>query len=100
MLTIDEIKQKLAPIFDGNGVKKAVLFGSYAKAGATNKSDIDLMIDAEDHIRGLKLYGLLGEIKDSIGLDVDLIVQRMIIENSRIDQEIKNTGVVIYERTN
>jgi len=100
MLTIAEISQRLFPIFDKNDVKKAVLFGSYARNEAQANSDVDLLVDTEEHVRGLKLFGILGEIKDALDLDVDLIVQRMVIANSDIDIEIKNTGVVIYEKAN
>jgi len=99
MLTIAEITQRLIPIFSKNHVKKAILFGSYATNEATENSDIDLLVDTEEHIKGLKLFGILGEIKDALNQDVDLIVQRMIIENSVIDIEIKNKGIVIYEKT-
>ena len=98
MLTITEIKQRLFPIFNKHNVKKVVIFGSYARDEATTQSDLDLLVDTDDNTRGLKLFGILGEIKDVLKLDVDLIVQRMVIENSAIDIEIKNTGVLIYEK--
>jgi len=99
MLTISEISHRLVPIFDKNNVKKAILFGSYASNEATENSDVDLLVDTEDHIKGLKLFGILAEIKEALNLDVDLIVQRMLIKNSDIDIEIKSKGVVIYEKT-
>lgn len=37
MLTIDEITVKVTPIFKQYGVKKAILFGSYAKGCADEK---------------------------------------------------------------
>ena len=99
MLTVSEIRQKLTPVFDKNGVTKATLFGSYAANLATEHSDIDLVIDTEDHIKGLRFFGILDEIKKVLNQDVDLLVQRMIEENSVIDQEIKKEGVIIYEKT-
>ena len=100
MLTIAEIQQKLAPIFEKNRVKKAVLFGSYAAGVATEHSDIDLWIDDEGHIRGLMFFGVRGEVEDTLNKEVDLIVEREIIPNSKIDIEIKQKGMVIYERNN
>ena len=38
--TIDEISTKLASVFRGEPVYKAVLFGSYAKGCATENGDI------------------------------------------------------------
>ena len=37
---IAEIKRRLEPVFQVNGVKSAVLFGSYAKGDATENSDM------------------------------------------------------------
>ncbi len=44
-ITIEEIKEKMVPILKNYPVNKAILFGSYAKGKATNRSDIDLYID-------------------------------------------------------
>lgn len=92
--TIDEIKQKLTPVFKKHNVKKAVLFGSYAKGIADGKSDIDIMV--ESNLRGLAFYGSLEDVVVAIGKSVDLLERRQITEPSKIQQEIKNTGVVIY----
>ena len=40
--TVSELQNILSPIFQQNGVKQAILFGSNAKGVATAKSDIDL----------------------------------------------------------
>ncbi len=44
--TVSELQNILSPIFQQNGVKQAILFGSYAKGVATAKSDIDLLSDS------------------------------------------------------
>lgn len=40
MLTVEEIKTKLIPVFDAYGVQSATLFGSIAKGTATGRSVI------------------------------------------------------------
>ena len=100
MLTITDIRNKLKPIFEKNGIKKAILFGSYATGVATESSDIDLWIDDEGHIRGLKFFGVRSEVEEMLNKKVDLIVEREIIPNSRLDTEIKKKGMTIYERRN
>jgi len=47
ILSITEIQRKLFPLFEGLDVKKAILFGSYARNQETVESDIDLVIDSE-----------------------------------------------------
>lgn len=92
--TIPELKNRLAPIFEKYGVRKAVLFGSYGKGTANAKSDVDLLVDSG--LRGLRFVGLSEDIQQVLGIDVDLLDVTHIEAGSQIDQEIKETGVMIY----
>lgn len=98
VFTIDEIKYNLNEIFKNTEVKSAILFGSYAKKNATNISDIDLVIDSENKIMGFKLFSLISKIEDVFNKEVDAFEKSEIIENSDIYNEIKKTGVIVYER--
>jgi len=98
MLTINELAKKLMPIFDAGGVTKAIVFGSYAKGCATNKSDIDIVVETEDWVRGLNFVGLIGEVVDCLDMDVDLIARRSITPGSSIADAIEHEGQVIYDR--
>ena len=92
--TIADIREKLMPIFDKYKIKKAVLFGSYAKGIAKDNSDIDIMVDSD--LRGLAFFGLLEDVVNAVGKSVDLLDKSQIINSSRIQREIEDTGVVIY----
>ena len=94
--TIEQIKSRLTPVFDKNHVRKAVLFGSYSKGKATAKSDVDIWVDSGLH--GLSFFGLLEDVCQAMACDVDLIDRADIIPNSPIDQEIRRTGVLLYEQ--
>ena len=61
----EEIIANLAPIFKQYGVKKAVLFGSYGKGNATEKSDIDLLVDSG--LKGLSFVGLIEDVRIALG---------------------------------
>ena len=95
VFTVDEIKLRLEPVFNEYGVKRAVLFGSYANGTAGKKSDIDLMVDSG--LRGLSFCGLLDRVVTALGKDTDLIDVTHINENSEIEKEITEKGVLIYE---
>ena len=41
MSNIETIKNSLTPVFARHNVKRAVLFGSYAKGTANERSDVD-----------------------------------------------------------
>lgn len=92
--TVAQIQDLLVPIFREYKVRKAVLFGSYAKGSAKNKSDIDLLVDSG--LKGLAFFGLLEDVVNALGKDVDLLDISQVIPNSDVDNEIYKTGVIIY----
>ena len=99
IISVEQIKEKAIQILRKYPVDKAILFGSYAKGEATNKSDIDLYIDTNGELRGLDFVGLLEILVDALGADIDLIDKSHIEPDSLIIQEIEDGGVVIYEKS-
>ena len=91
---IEEIKSRLAPVFGANGVRSAVLFGSYAKGLATEKSDVDLLVDSG--LRGLDFVGLMEYVREALAKSVDVVDVRYVKAGSRIDTEAKESGIRIY----
>ena len=96
--TIEEIKKMLEEILKDKPVYQVILFGSYAKQKATPKSDIDLIIDTNSELKGFALLKLICQIKEKLQKEIDGFEKYEIIENSLIDKEIKNTGVIVYEK--
>lgn len=96
--TIEEIKRMLEEILTDKPVHQVILFGSYAKKEATKKSDIDLIIDTNSKLKGFALLKLICQIEEKLQKQVDGFEKYEIIENSLIDKEIKETGVVVYEK--
>lgn len=96
MPSIDAIRTTLTPVFRAHDVNRAVLFGSVAKGTATNKSDLDLLVDSD--LRGLRFVGLIEDILAAAGVPVDVFATSHIEQGSLIDREIRATGVTIYEK--
>ncbi|MCL2055469.1 MAG: nucleotidyltransferase domain-containing protein [Oscillospiraceae bacterium] len=94
VFTVDEIRTRLKPVFDEYGVKRAVLFGSYANGTAGKKSDVDILVDSG--LKGLRFFGLLEMVVTALGKDADLIDVTHINQNSPIEKEINETGVLLY----
>lgn len=94
--TVPQLRDILAPVFDQYGVRRAVLFGSYGKGVATERSDVDLLVDSG--LRGLRFLGLLDDVQRAVGKEVDLFDVTHIEAGSRIDREIRDTGVTVYEK--
>ena len=85
------------PVLDpSRGVKRAVLFGSYAEGVATPRSDVDLVVDSG--LRGLAFFGLLESVATALDTPVDLIDVSQIERGSRIDKEVAQSGVKIFEQ--
>ena len=93
--TVPQLKDVLTPVFARYGVRRAVLFGSYGKGTATENSDIDLLVDSG--LKGLRFVGFLDDVQRAIDKDVDLFDVAHIQAGSRIDREIRETGVTVYE---
>lgn len=96
--TLEDIKRMLKEILINTEVEKAILFGSYAKNESTEQSDIDILIDSNGKIRGLKYFAIIDMIKQKFGKEVDVIEKIEIERNSKIEKEIERTGVVVYEK--
>ena len=94
MPTIDSIKEKLIPVFGRYNIRRAVLFGSYAKGTANERSDVDIFVDSG--LRGLRFFGLLEDVTNALNMQVDLIDSSQVNDGSRVLSEINDTGVLIY----
>ena len=73
-----------------------MLFGSYGKGTATEKSDVDLLVDSG--LKGLRFVGFLDDVQRAIDKEVDLFDIAHIQAGSSIDREIRETGVTVYEQ--
>lgn len=91
-----DIQTALAPVFADYGISRAVAFGSVAKGTATEKSDLDLLVDSK--LQGLKFVGFMEAVRQAVGMPVDVFDVRHIEKDSKIDREIRSSGVMIYEK--
>ncbi len=96
--TIEEIKIVLAKILKDLPVYQVILFGSYAKNEATFKSDLDFIVDTKRTLRGFDFLELAYIIEKNFKKDIDVFEKYDIVENSKIDNEIKKTGIIVYEK--
>ncbi len=92
--TMHQIQLLLKPVFDAYHIKKAVLFGSYAKGCALANSDVDILVDSG--LKGLAFFGLLEDVVTVLDKKVDMLDVTQVIPNSEVDREINKSGVLIY----
>lgn len=69
---MEEIKQKIIKILKENHVKKAGIFGSYAREEQKKNSDIDILIQPTKNM-GFKFAGLEIQLAKALKKKVDLV---------------------------
>mgnify|MGYP004588812693 FL=1 len=92
--SVDDIKETVAALAAKYGADRIYLFGSYARGDADKNSDIDLRID-KGAIRGLQMGGLAADLKDALGIPVDLIPTGSL--DSKFLNSISDDEVLLYE---
>lgn len=71
--TIEELRNRIAPIAQQHGVQSVSLFGSYSKGTAADGSDIDLKIE-KGKLRSLfQICGFRLAVEDALDRPVDLV---------------------------
>lgn len=74
---IEKIKPEIIKILKKNKVKKAGIFGSYARGEARKNSDIDILIEPPKGI-GFGFVGIQFELEDKLGKKVHLVTYKFI----------------------
>ena len=73
-MTREEVIENLVPILQQYPVKRAALFGSYAREDYSDKSDVDVIVD---FIEGVSLfenfYDLYDAIEEHLGRKIDML---------------------------
>jgi predicted nucleotidyltransferase len=72
-----KFKKIIVKILVENGVKRASLFGSYARGEIKKNSDIDLLIEFRSKNKSLlDLVELKYQLEEKLGRDVDLLTYK------------------------
>ena len=69
----DDTKKIIAAILRQAGVKRAALFGSFARGEATPESDLDILIEFEGQKTLLDLVALKFQLEKIFGRKVDVL---------------------------
>lgn len=74
MLSINEISRAAASVVNEYGIKRIMLFGSYADGRNTDKSDIDLLVEFEaQYVSLLTISSLKIALEEILSKEVDII---------------------------
>lgn len=82
-------------------VVKVVLFGSYARGEQTQQSDIDIFVESNCKLIGMKVLGFTEVIREELGVtpdSLDVIESKYIEMDSTIREAVDSEGVILFER--
>ena len=98
-INIFQIKKALGEIIksmNDNKVKKAYLFGSFARGDETKSSDIDIRIVEDEGLSLIDLSYINFELKNKLNREVDIVATGGL--DTRFLERIKSEEICIYEK--
>jgi len=99
MKLTEEQRQIIIDFFTGKPIIRAYVFGSYARGEATEKSDIDLLIDWDYSQQiGWSYVSAWRELKEKLNKEIDFVSVKWI--DPSLEENINNDKQLIYERKN
>jgi len=73
-MEIADIKKKIKPILKRHDIKKAAVFGSYARGDQKKKSDVDILVQYRKNDKSLfDFVGLKLDLEKRLNKKVDLV---------------------------
>lgn len=100
-LEISNIKKCLDQIIKSQGkndIKKAYLFGSYARGEASNDSDVDIRLEVGEKLSLIDISNIRLSLKEDLGKEIDLITQNPNELDVNFYNEIKKDEICLYEK--
>ena len=98
--SIDDIRNRIAPLAEKYHIPAIYLFGSYARGEATETSDLDFLVDTTGTELNslLKLGALYCDLEAAFGKEIDLITVRTIMQPATMESDIDFRDTVLKER--
>ena len=96
MISIKEIRDKSADVFNLYPINKVFLFGSYARGEQTEGSDIDMLI-ADSKVNILDISNLRQSLSDIFNVKVDLVCENEVSDVFKF--LISDDEVLIFEKS-
>ena len=96
-MSTQAMTQKIAEYFKTQPVLKAWLFGSFARGEQREDSDVVILVvlDYSQPV-GLRFFGMYEDLKEILGRNVDLVVDRTLASFAR--ESVNRDKILIYER--
>ena len=93
---VANITKQISDYLANQPVKRAWLFGSYARGEQREDSDIDILVAFDSSVGLFKYAAIYTELKELLGREVDL-VQEGALKPYAVDT-VERDKILIYER--
>ena len=90
---LKEKREEILLVAAKHGARKIRVFGSVARGEADEKSDIDFLVEMEPGRTLLDMGGLLMDLRELLGHDVDVVTERGLKE--RIRERVLREAVAV-----
>jgi len=94
--SIDELKEKLTPVFVKYGLEKVYVFGAYARNEENPKAEVDLLIKTNEVMELERFYEFMRDLHHAVRVKVDVTFEEYI--NPYLKEEIQREAVLIFEK--
>ncbi len=79
LYTLAWVKKRVLPVLKKHAVKRAAIFGSFARGDAKAKSDVDILIEYKTKNKSLfDLVDLKSELEETLDRKVDVLTYQSI----------------------
>jgi len=72
---VDSNREAILLLAQKNGVRNVRVFGSMARNTASDRSDLDLLVDLEEGASGFAMGGFLADVSDLVQRKVDVVTE-------------------------
>ena len=93
--SLEEIKKLAIPVLKRYNIKKAAVFGSFARGDAKENSDIDLLVKYKEGTSLFDVVRLQNDLETVLGRKVDLVSYDFI--DKYIKERVLKESISLYE---
>jgi len=90
--SIKPIKQKIINIIKKTGIKRAGIFGSFARGESKKSSDIDILVEPTKKMSYFEIIQLEEKLKNALNRKIDLVTYKSIhplLKEKILNEEVK-----------
>jgi len=73
---VQKHRSEILKLASKHGAKRVRIFGSVARGEADEKSDVDFLVDMEAGRSLMDMGGLLMDLKDLLGCNIDVVTEK------------------------